>query len=142
MKLTTMIVLAFLCLCGTKERYQIPDKLLGAIETVESGGKGDSTPDGDGGKAIGPFQIRKEYFADAAEYDKSLDDYQKCKGVEFSRKVVRAYMARYANKNASNEDVARIHNGGCNILKKKGSKAWDNTTKYWEKVKKELDKIK
>jgi DNA-binding FadR family transcriptional regulator len=49
-------------------------------------------------------------------------------------------MARYAASNATEEDVSRIHNGGCNILKKKGSKAWDNTTKYWEKVKKELEK--
>lgn len=134
----TLCVLAFLSLCGTKERYSVSDSLLNAIQSVESGDAGDNAPDGDGGKAIGPFQIRKEYFEDAAKYDKSLDDYQKCRKTEFSKKVVRAYMARYASVTASDEDVARIHNGGCNILKKKGTKAWDNTTKYWEKVKKAL----
>ena len=34
----------------------VPDQTLQAVEQVESSGRGAATPDGDGGKAIGPLQ--------------------------------------------------------------------------------------
>lgn len=128
-----MLVLAFLCLCAGKDHYKISDKLLSAIETVESGGRGDETPDGDGGKAIGPFQIHKSYWKDAVDFDKSIGGkYEDCHKLEYSRKIVRAYMSRYAPVGATDETAARIHNGGPKGAEKKATKG------YWEKVKKVL----
>ena len=129
----TLCVLAFLSLCGTKERYSVSDSLLNAIQSVESGDAGDNAPDGDGGKAIGPFQIRKEYWKDATEFDKTIGGtYADCHKLEYATKVVRAYMRRYVPVGSTDETAARIHNGGPKGATKKA------TEKYWEKVKKAL----
>ena len=114
------------------------DQLLVAIATVESSNNPNAV--GDAGKAIGVYQIHKGYWQDAVEFDKTLGgSYQDCYDPDYARRVVLAYMTRYAPKNATAEDLARLHNGGCNIFKKKkDSKAWKNTTKYWTKVQKEL----
>lgn len=117
--------------------------VLDAMYTVESGrGK---TLVGDGGKAIGPYQIWETYWRDAVEFDPSIGgEYKDCMDKAYSEKIVRAYWARYAPKGATLEQLARIHNGGCGILKKEHSskakdrKAWDNTTKYWKKILKEM----
>ena len=57
---------------------------------------GDINAVGDGGRAIGPFQIHKVYWKDAAEHDPSLmangKTYLNCMGagsVEYSKKVIR-----------------------------------------------------
>jgi hypothetical protein len=98
---------------------------------VESGGKDDAV--GDGGKAIGAFQIHKVYWQDAVAHDPSIGGkYEDCFDREYARKIVRAYMDRYAPANATDEQVARIHNGGPRGHKKSA------TVKYWNKVKKEL----
>jgi muramidase (phage lysozyme) len=101
---------------------------------------------GDGGAAIGIYQIHQGYWQDAVDFDKSLGgSYNDCFNPEYAERVVRAYLKRYAPVDATVEQLARIHNGGCNILKKQHSKkpkekkAWDNTTKYWNKIKKELE---
>ena len=114
------------------------DRLLDAIEQVESGGRINVV--GDGGKAIGPFQIHEVYWIDAIKHDPSIGGcYADCKDSVYARKIVRAYMARYAPKNASDEVFARLHNGGANIFKKsKSSKAWKNTTAYWAQVRTRL----
>jgi len=62
---------------------------------VESGG--DENAEGDNGKAIGPFQIWKIYWTDAAEKDVSLktDGYNSCKGsgsTEYSKRVMQVCM--------------------------------------------------
>lgn len=104
---------------------------------VESGG--DPTAVGDGGKAIGAFQIHIGYWKDAVAFDKTLGGtYHDCFNPDYARRVVKAYLARYAPAGASMETMARIHNGGCGIMKKKGTKAWHNTTAYWNKVRKRL----
>lgn len=46
--------------------------------------------------------------------------------------VVQAYMLKYAGVGASDEKIARIHNGGPNGYKN------PSTIGYWNKVKKEL----
>ena len=114
------------------------DQLLVAIATVESSNNPNAV--GDAGKAIGVYQIHKVYWQDAVEFDKTLGgSYQDCYDPDYARRVVLAYMGRYAPKNATAEDLARLHNGGGGIFKKKkDSKAWKNTTKYWAKVQKEL----
>ena len=59
---------------------------------VESGGNINAV--GDGGKAIGPFQLHEVYWQDAADYDphiKQEGTYQNCKGegsIEYSEKVM------------------------------------------------------
>ena len=63
----------------------ISSKLFHAIQKVETGGE--TNPEsavGDGGKAIGPYQIHESYWQDAKSYDPSLvangETYQNCKG--------------------------------------------------------------
>lgn len=116
---------------------KVSDRFLDAIMMVESGG--DPNAVGDGGKAIGAFQIHRGYWKDAVAFDKTLGGtYNDCFDPAYARRVVVAYMRRYAPAGATMEDMARLHNGGCNIFKRKGSKAWDATTAYWNKVRKHL----
>lgn len=107
------------------------DQLLAAIATVESGN--DSNAVGDGGKAIGAYQIHKVYWQDAVDFDKTLGgSYQDCYDPDYARRVVLAYLKRYAPAGATQETLARIHNGGPRGYLKKA------TLKYWAKVQKEL----
>lgn len=120
------------------------DRFWNAIQKVETGGEYD--PEiviGDHGAAIGPLQIHRVYYNDAVEYDSSLQSgqykgytYDNCMGpgsFEYSKMVGNAYMARYATAKRlghtpTDEDFARIHNGGPN--------GWKNsaTLGYWHKV--------
>jgi hypothetical protein len=118
-------------------------QLLPAMARVES--RGDPKAIGDSGDAIGLYQIHRSYWTDAVNYDKTLGGtYKDCFDPDYARRVVYAYLHRYGSNNSDIEQLARIHNGGCNILKKQHSqkkseiKAWNNTTKYWNKIKKEL----
>lgn len=108
--------------------------LLDAIRRVETGGcKDPSAAVGDNGKAIGPFQIHRVYWQDAVEHSGIGGTYADCRDEAYARKVVRAYMARYAPKGASDEVFSRIHNGGPKGHKKSATKA------YWAKVRKQLN---
>jgi hypothetical protein len=49
-------------------------------------------------------------------------------------------MSRYAPANATYEQLARLHNGGCSILRRKGTKAWRNTTAYWHKIRAAMER--
>lgn len=110
----------------------VPNRLLNAIRIVESGGNDNAV--GDGGKAIGPYQIWRSYWKDALEYDPSIGgSYENCYERKYAERVVQAYMARYANERRLGheptfEDIARIHNGGPNGYRKKA------TIPYWDKV--------
>jgi hypothetical protein len=110
------------------------DRILNAIRQVETGGcKNPSEAVGDGGKAIGPFQIHKVYWQDAVEHDPSIGGvYADCKDEAYARRIVIAYLSRYC-KSWSDETVARIHNGGPSGHKRQ------STVKYWRKVDKFLD---
>lgn len=102
-----------------------------AIRQVESHGNPNLV--GDNGKAIGSFQIWRTYWQDAVEHDSSIGGkYEDCKNDEYAKRIILAYWDRYAPKNATDEQLARIHNGG--------PQGWKNpkTVKYWNKVKKEL----
>jgi hypothetical protein len=110
------------------------DRILNAIRQVETGGEADpANAVGDGGKAIGPFQIHRVYWQDAVEYDPSIGGvYSDCKDEAYARRIVIAYLSRYC-KSWSDETVARIHNGGPRGHKKTA------TVKYWRKVDNFLD---
>ena len=126
---------------GQKQRPSaLTDDFLEAVRMVESTGNDNAV--GDGGKAIGPFQIHKAYWKDAVEFDKTLGgSYEDCYDRDYARRVVIAYMTRYAPKGATQEQLARLHNGGCGILKRKGTKAWNETTAYWNKIQKRLNNV-
>lgn len=109
------------------------DTLLDAMYAVESN-RGKITV-GDNGKAIGPYQIWREYWQDAVEWDKTIGGkYEDCMNKAYSEKIIRAYWARYAPKSATIEQLARIHNGG-----PKGHTR-TATLKYWKKIVKEMTK--
>lgn len=113
------------------------DDFVKAIHKVETGGKVGKVL-GDSGAALGPLQIHRVYWQDAVQYDKTIGGkYEDCADLNYSKKVVKAYLSRYVKKEleAGNWEVcARVHNGGLTGHKKQA------TIKYWEKVKRELNK--
>jgi hypothetical protein len=87
-----------------------PDSFFRALHIVETGGKRGPIL-GDGGRALGPLQIHRAYHADS----RVAGDYSRCADLDYSRRVVSAYLQRYAPKAWASGDVttlARIHNGG------------------------------
>lgn len=133
-----LIVLALLAVCATPAFASTLDEVLDAIRFVESSNRPD-VPDGDGGKAIGPWQIHRGYWQDAVAFDKGLGgSYDDCRSEAYARRVVRAYLARYAPaairdpQNVDAETVARRHNGGPRGDTKPA------TGDYWRKVERAL----
>ena len=131
------MILSSLLLCvSLSTSPACSDELLDAICQVESAC--DPSAVGDNGNAIGAYQIWKSYWKDAVEYDPSIGGtYKDCYNKEYSEKIVKAYFARYATekrlgRKVTDEDRARIHNGGPNGYKKKA------TEKYWKKIRKAL----
>ena len=108
-------------------------RFLDAIRRVETGATGIGAV-GDGGRALGPYQIHKAYWQDSGvpgRYEDCLRD------TAYSERVVLAYMKRYAPKALAAGDwetLARIHNGGPKGHTKKA------TLGYWAKVQKEMGK--
>ena len=109
------------------------NKLIDAICKVES--NNGMYIVGDNGKAIGCLQIWKTVVDDVNKYSKVkysyADRYNKMKSYE----IFKLYIGHYATKKRrgrkpTNEDMARIWNGGPNGYKK------TSTIKYWNKVKK------
>ena len=87
-----------------------PANFFAAIHTVETGGALGAIK-GDKGKALGPLQIHRAYHADS----RVGGEYSRCADLEYSKKVVTAYLKRYAPAAWESADVAtlaRIHNGG------------------------------
>ncbi len=107
--------------------------LVDAIHHVESSGRLGPIV-GDGGDSLGPLQIQRACWQDAGVPGK----YEDVADLAYAKRVFSAYMARYATerrlgRRVTDEDRARIWNGGPNGYKKKA------TIKYWLKVKKELN---
>tara|TARA_R100000808_G_scaffold9318_2_gene25660 strand:+ start:3809 stop:4210 length:402 start_codon:yes stop_codon:yes gene_type:complete len=82
---------------------------------------------GDGGRSFGPLQISRAYWQDSRVKGKWAD----CASLAYSRRVVAAYMQRYAPVAWSTGDyqkLARIHNGGPTGHRKRA------TVAYWHRV--------
>ena len=138
------------------------EDLLDAIEWVES--KGDPNAVGDGGNAIGAYQIHKIYvddvnrimqlFMDEMQPDidagritsaalvqidgvmyNTLFSYDDRLDKDKSRAMTGIYLFHYG-ENKSFEDMARIHNGGPTGYRK------ESTLSYWEKIKERLSHVK
>lgn len=134
---TTLLTLWFAISPPTGLTDREYDDVLTAIRIVES--NNDPSAVGDGGKAIGVYQVWKPYWKDAVQWYPHIGGvYEDCTDPSYADQVVRAYMSRYANprrlgRNVTQEDIARIHNGGPNGHKKQA------TLKYWHKVQAELE---
>ena len=111
------------------------DKFIHAIHKVEASGHM-RPKDGDHGAAIGPFQIRYEYWADATNFDPSLGGrYQDCRDYDYAVQVVNAYLRGWASDALKNQrwaTCARIHNGGPH------GQYMAATNSYWNRVKRYL----
>lgn len=87
-----------------------PASFWAALHQVETSGRLGAI-EGDGGRSLGPLQISRAYFADSR-----VDGaYEQVADLTFARRVVSAYLQRYAPKAWAAGDVetlARIHNGG------------------------------
>jgi len=87
------------------------DLLLDAIAAVES--RNDPGAAGDGGSALGPYQIHRAYWADATRFLGVDWRYTDAQDPVKAREVVRAYLLHYG-RGCSMMEMARIHNGGPN----------------------------
>lgn len=109
------------------------DEIFAALRVVETGGtrNGGRRAIGDGGKAIGPLQIHRDYWVDS----KVPGRFEDCRGLPYARKVVLAYWRRYcprALEALDAEVLARVHNGGPAGHRKECTKV------FWRKVEREL----
>lgn len=116
---------------------EVSDRLLEAMIQVES--SGDDHARGDGGRSWGCLQIRQEYVDDVNEYAGTSYTHDDAFDREKAKDMVRKYMQRYATKrrlghDPTDEDIARIHNGGPNGYNS------PNTQHYWSLVRAELAK--
>ena len=135
----TRVVLAagLVVFLATRSRAEEPvpkrftrGEILNAIRWVETSNR-TNPPDGDGGRAIGPYQIHRLYWMDAGV----PGDYQECRRRDYAERVVAAYMQRWvpdAWRNSDAETIARTHNGG--------PKGWTKpaTDRYWARVEAQL----
>jgi hypothetical protein len=87
------------------------DLLLDAIAAVES--RNDPRAAGDGGTALGPYQIHRAYWADATRFLGVDWSYTDAQDPVKARDAVRAYLLHYG-RGCSMMEMARIHNGGPN----------------------------
>ncbi len=106
------------------------ERTLDALCMVESSG-GRDLRDGDGGRAIGLYQIHRGYWRDGTRILGVSWPYSDARDPVKARQVVRAYVVHYQKAGgypATPESWARAHNGG----PRGPSKA--STLAYWAKV--------
>lgn len=108
---------------------------LDAIAQVESGGRDDAV--GDGGKAIGRYQIWRVYWQDAVAHCPTLKDarYEDVTERVYAERVLVAYMLRYCAQAVADKDyerLSRVHNGGPRGHRKQA------TLGYWSRVSRAL----
>jgi len=118
------------------------DETLAAIRMVESGD--DPSAIGDGGRAIGCYQVWENYWKDAVQFSGLGGNYRDCFKRDYADRVVREYMKRYCTEKRLGrkptwEDIARMHNGGPRAVWATGKKK-ENLDRYVAKVKAQLEK--
>ena len=105
-----MIRAALLLALAATTHAAPPESFWRALHLVETSGRQGAIL-GDNGRSLGPLQISRAYFTDSrvgGTYEQVVD-------LAFARKVVSAYLQRYAPKAWAAGDVetlARVHNGG------------------------------
>ena len=110
-----------LALCATAHAAP-PASFFRALHVVETSGRTGAIL-GDQGRALGPLQIHRGYHADA----RIGGDYARCADLDYSKRVVSAYLQRYAPAAWAAGDVktlARVHNGGVRGASKQATVAY------------------
>jgi hypothetical protein len=126
----TILVLMAVCGMAQAGPDEVWERTADAICQVESGG-GKDKRDGDGGKAIGPYQIHRAYWADGTRVLGVDWAYEDARDMHKARAVAHAYTRHYARHYKlpwTPETIARIHNGGPVGWKKAA------TLPYWARV--------
>lgn len=104
-----MRTLLFLALASAASAAPGP-AFFRALHQVETSGRTGAIL-GDGGRALGPLQIHRAYWQDAGLAGR----YEDCARLEYSIRVVDAYLRRFAPRAHAAGDcrtLARVHNGG------------------------------
>lgn len=119
---------------------KILDKTVAAIAMVESGGfKNPENAVGDNGRALGIYQLHRDYVIDAMKIDRSIKGTYEDIALDpvRSKLCVIAYLKHYGIKCGIKDSyrLARIHNGGPRGYLK------DSTAKYADRVMLELAKL-
>ena len=99
-----------LALCATAQAAP-SESFWRALHLVETSGRTTGPIIGDNGRALGPLQIHRGYHTDA----RIGGDYARCADLDYSKRVVTAYLQRYAPQAWAAGDVktlACVHNGG------------------------------
>lgn len=131
----TLIILALTLISTMTFAGTASDALLDAIADVESLGQVNrSRCIGDNGKARGMYQLHKEYIEDVNRFAKTSYTWADAFNPSTARKIVKLYIEHYSSANASDEDMARIHNGGPRGHRK------SCTLGYWTKINKYLSR--
>jgi hypothetical protein len=102
-------ILALLALASASHAAP-PESFWRALHQVETSGRHGAIL-GDNGKSLGPLQISRAYWKDA----RVGGSYSQVTSIVYARRVVTAYLKRYAPQAWAKGDVAtlaRIHNGG------------------------------
>lgn len=109
---------------------ELSPKFVKAVHMVETGGRYGAVW-GDGGKALGPFQIHYEYWLESGLPGR----YEDCANYNYALKVMTVVLNKYAPKAAERQDfkvLARVHNGGPAGYRRKA------TLPYWSKIQRHL----
>jgi hypothetical protein len=109
MKSTLLLLLLALALAVSAHAAP-PASFFRALHVVETSGRTGPII-GDQGRALGPLQIHRAYHADS----RVAGDYSRVADLDYSKRVVTAYLQRYAPEAWAKGDVvslARVHNGG------------------------------
>ena len=130
-----MKLILLLLLTATAASAQVSDRLLNAIEQVES--HANASAIGDQGRALGSMQIWQCVVTDANRIAHTsyshVDAFDRAK----ARAIASIYLNYYGRRIGhapTDQDYARIWNGGPSGHKKTA------TLGYWAKIKKELSK--
>jgi hypothetical protein len=128
-----MKFLILLLLTATASSAQVSDRLLNAIEQVES--HGNAAAIGDQGRALGSMQIWQAVVTDANRIAHTSYSHADAFDRAKARAIASIYLNHYGRRIGhapTDQDYARIWNGGPSGHKKTA------TLGYWAKIKKEL----
>jgi hypothetical protein len=108
------------------------EDFVSAIHHVETTGRV-GVIYGDGRRSLGPLQISQAAWKDATRFDPSIGGrYSDCKNLDYSTKIMRAYLQKHAAvafRNGDWQTCARLWNSGPSWYKKTHL-----TNKYWAAV--------
>lgn len=109
---TSILVAAIAAVLSSQLHAAPSPAFFRALHQVETSGRLGAIR-GDNGRALGPLQIHRAYWQDSGVPGR----YEDCADLQYSIRVVSAYLRRYARAAWDRGDseahiLARIHNGG------------------------------